>query len=82
MTSKKQAKDKINAASEACDEAHKSWAGASSALAGDVEVNGYGIFHDQYALRRKLETARSSINDALAALDGIDWPTDADYDQL
>lgn len=75
------AKDKIDAASRACDEAHKSWAEAGNALAGTVSVNGYGIFHDRHEFRRKLESARSSLNDALKALEGVDWPTDADYDQ-
>lgn len=77
-----EAKDKIDAASRACDEAHKAWSDAASALAGTVSVNGYGIFHDRDEFRRKLESARANINDALNALNGVDWPADADYDQL
>ena len=76
-----QSKDKIATASQACDEAHKSWSEATQALAGAVSVNGYGIFHDRQEFRRKMESARTSINDALKALEGVDWPTDADYDQ-
>lgn len=77
-----QAKDKIAAASQACDEAHKSWSEAAQALAGNTSVNGYGIFHDRHEFRRKMESARTCINDALKALEGVDWPTDADYDQV
>jgi hypothetical protein len=76
-----EARDKIDVASRVCDEAHKFWTDATNALAGTVSVNGYGIFHDHHEFRRKLESARASLNDALNALDGVDWPTADDYDQ-
>lgn len=46
-------------------------------------MNGLGIYHDRgEPLRRKLLEAQAQIKTALAELDGIEWPADADYDHL
>ena len=76
------AKAKIDAAERGCQKAQTAWADASTALAGGVSVNGYGIYHDPSALRSKLLSAQSSIQSALKSLDAIEWPSNADYDQL
>lgn len=77
-----EAKLKVAAATRACDEAHKAWGAAVRDLAVTFSVNGYGIFNDHRAFRRQMVAARTNLSDALAALDGIDWPTDTDYDEL
>jgi hypothetical protein len=75
-------KEKIAAAEKGCQKAQAAWTDASAALAGRVSVNGYGIYHDASELRRKLLSAQSSIQEAIRALDEVEWPTNADYDQL
>jgi len=49
-------------------------------LAGSISTNGYGIHHNPYELRDKLLQAQAHIQESLRALDGVDWPTNADYD--
>ena len=45
-------------------------------------VNGFGIIHDRSAFKQKLYEAQAQISAGLAALDGVDWPTGTDYDEL
>ncbi|MDM8356574.1 hypothetical protein [Pandoraea communis] len=80
MTTKQQAKAKLNAAEKGCEAANKAWHAAYNALSGSVSTNGYGIHHNPYELRDKLLQAQARIQESLRALDGIDWPTNADYD--
>lgn len=76
------AKVKIAAAEKGCQKVQAAWADASTALAGSVRVNGYGIFHAPSELRGKLLSAQASIQNALKSMDAIKWPSNADYDQL
>lgn len=46
------------------------------------KVAAAGIYSDRFELRDKLTQARRSIDDALQAMDAIEWPTNADYDLL
>lgn len=82
MTTKLQAKAKIAAAEKGCNAVHDAWSRASNVLAGNVSVNGCGIFHGPHEIRRMLLSAQDHIKDALRELDGIDWPADADYDRF
>ncbi len=82
MTTKHEAKLKVNAAAETCAKVQASWVAADRALGGSVTTNGYGIYSDRFELRTKLELARQHINDALKAIDEIDWPTGDEYDAL
>lgn len=80
MGSKQEAKAKISAADKGCDKVQTAWNAAYEALAGGVSMNGCGIYHNQgIPLRRKLLEAQAQIKTALAELDAIDWPADADY---
>lgn len=74
-----QAKKKINEASRGCEKAEKFWRDAATAINGSVSTNGYGIHHDRYQLRNKLLDAEENIKKGLAALNEIDWPTEAEY---
>ncbi|ALS68379.1 hypothetical protein [Pandoraea apista] len=80
MTTKQQAKAKLNAAEKGCDAAEKAWQAAYNALSGSVRKNGYGVHHNPYELRDKLLQAQARIQESLRALDGVNWPTSADYD--
>lgn len=82
MVTKQEARIKIEAAEKGCAKVQASWSDAAAALAGRVSVNGYSIYHDPSDLRHKLLSAQASIQDALKELEGIEWPTHADYDQL
>lgn len=83
MSTKQEAKAKISAAEKGCDKVHSAWNAAHEALAGGVSMNGSGIYHDQGdPLRRKLVEAQAQIKIALAGLDEIEWPEDADYDHF
>lgn len=82
MPTKQEAQSKIAAAEKACSEVLAEWVAADRALGGTVGTNGFGIYSVRYELRGKLELARQHINEALKALDGIDWPTSAEYDLL
>lgn len=83
MDTKQQAEQRLASAERGCRKAHDAWVKASTALGGSVPTNGFGIFHDRaYPLRQMLEAAQANITEALQALDGIEWPTNADYDQL
>lgn len=53
MTTKAEARAKIDAAARACDSAHKSWADAVQTLSGAISVNGLGVFHDPQGVRGK-----------------------------
>lgn len=79
---KRQAKDRVEAASKGCDKVQAAWSDATKALGGSVSTNGYGIYHDRFVLMNKLLAAQESIKSALQELNEIDWPSDADYDQL
>lgn len=81
-TAHKEASDKVNNAAAACSAAQASWSAAANALAGTVGVNGYGIFRERFELRDKLASAREHLDAALKTLDQINWPTEAEYDQL
>ena len=80
MMNKQEANDKISAASKGCEAAEKEWRAAVSVIGGSISVNGYGIHHDRFELSRKLLDAQKHIQESLKALDGIDWPSKADYD--
>ncbi len=80
MATKQEAQDKINAAASGCEAAQKEWRSATAALDGSISVNGYGVHHDRHQLRYKLLDAQKHIQAALATLDKIDWPYNADYD--
>lgn len=81
MSTKQEAKAKIRAAEKGCDKVHTAWSQAHEALSGGVSMNGCGIYHDRGApLRRKLLEAQAQIQIALAGLDEVVWPDDADYD--
>lgn len=82
MATKQEAHTKISAAEVACGLVQEKWGAAEQALSGSVSVNGFGIYHDRFSLRSKLLDARENINEALKALDAVEWPTDADYDQF
>lgn len=82
MSTTDQAKNKVVAAEKACDKSLDAWRTAVSALGTDVSVNGYGIIHDRSAFSQRLQSAQLHIAESLAALDGVDWPTNAEYDQL
>lgn len=82
MTTTIEAKNKVATAETACSKAYEAWRAAVDALGSGISVNGLGIFRDPAELRAKLLDAHTHVQDALKALDGIDWPTDADYDQL
>ena len=75
-------KDKVAAAERGCARVQIAWVAAHRALDGSVSVNGYGIYSDRFELRDKLTQARQTIDDALQAMDAIEWPTNADYDLL
>ena len=77
-----ESKDRINAAAKACDEALKEWRAAVKALGENVSVNGAGVLHDEYELRRRLLDAQTHITASVAALNSVkEWPTDIDYDR-
>ncbi|MFM0091630.1 hypothetical protein PQR46_32530 [Paraburkholderia sediminicola] len=80
MTTKQETNAKLNAATKACEAAEKAWHDAYNALSGSVSTSGYGIHHNPYELRDKLLQAQACIQESLRALDGVDWPTNADYD--
>lgn len=80
MTAEKDAKAKLNAAAKGCEAAERAWRDAYNALSGSVSTNGYGIHHSAYELRDKLLQAQARIQESLRVLDGIDWPTNSDYD--
>lgn len=82
MSAKQEAQVKIAAAEERCEKVQAEWIAADKALGGSVGTNGYGIYRDRFELRGKLELARQHINEALKTMDGIDWPTNAEYDLL
>lgn len=83
MSHKIEAKNKIDAASVACDKALESWRNAGAVLCRDVSINGFGILRDRYAFRQQLHETQAHIAASLAALDEVsDWPNDFDYDQL
>ena len=75
--------EKVEAAVNGCERAQDAWSEANTALSGCVSFNGYGVYLDRgEPLRRKLRSAQKQIAKALTELDAIDWPTEADYDQL
>lgn len=80
MTNKQEAKDKIAAAANACEAAEKNWRAAVNVIGGSISVNGCGIHHDRFELQYKLLEAQKHIKESLKALEGIDWPSNADYD--
>ncbi len=82
MSTKEEVQAKVSEAEKACDKSLEAWRAAVSALGTDVGVNGFGIIHDRSAFRQRLQTAQMHIAESLDALDGVDWPTNADYDHL
>lgn len=81
MTTNEIASAKIKLATQSCAEIQAAWHEAATKINGGVSTNGYGIYHDRFELRDKLQAARNSLDKALAAIDKTQWPTDADYDQ-
>lgn len=82
MGSRQDAQERIAAAGTACNRALESWRQAHALLKPDVSVNGFGVIHDKSAFRQRLAQAKVEINAALAALEGVEWPSDADYDNF
>ena len=82
VSAKQEAQAKVAAAEKACAKVQAAWAKASDALNGSVSANAYGIYHDEYVLRDKLLAAKAHIKQALQNLEAVQWPTDAEYDQL
>lgn len=80
MTTKEEAKAKLGAAAKGCEAAEKAWRDAYNSLSGSVSTNGYGIHHNPYELRDKLVQAQARIQESIRELDGIVWPTTADYE--
>lgn len=80
MTTKQEATAKLTAATKGCEAAEKAWQDAYTALSGSVSTNGYGIHHNRYELRDKLLQAQAHLQESLRALEGIDWPTNTEYD--
>jgi len=79
---KEQAECNVAAAERGCAEVNTAWEAALRALSGEVAVNWYGVYSDPAKVRSTLGTARDCINVALQALECVQWPTDADYDEL
>lgn len=79
MNDKDRAEQKVSAAAKTCEKVQASWHQAYRAINTSATTNGCGIYHDQFAIRNSLLDARAHIDTALAQLDTIDWPTDADY---
>ncbi|MFM0085025.1 hypothetical protein P0D72_40170 [Paraburkholderia sediminicola] len=71
MTTKQEAKAKLNAAAKGCEAAEKAWHDAYNALSGSVSTNGYGIHHNPHELRDKLIQAQGYIQESLRVLDGV-----------
>ena len=80
MTTKQEAQRKIVKAAKGCEAAEKAWREVATAINGSISTNGYGVHHDSFQLRYKLLDAQKHIQEALKALDGIEWPNNADYD--
>lgn len=80
MTTKREAEIKIAAAEKACSKVQTEASAAFAALNRGLSVNGYGIYHDRFAVRNNLQEAKAHIQEALNALNDIDWPTNAEYD--
>lgn len=81
-TERREAKQKVNAAAKDCAKVQASWTAAFEALGGAVGTNGYGIFRERHEFKDKLQAARQHINAGLETLDQINWPTNAEYDQI
>lgn len=80
---KTEVKNRIEAASVACEKAIAQWQAATAALNGNVRINGFGIIHDPSAFRQKLYEAQARIAASFEALDAVtDWPSGVDYDQV
>lgn len=78
-----EARNRVDAASLACDKSLEHWRKAVDALGTNASINGVGVLHDRYAFRRRLIEAQAHIQASLAALDAVhDWPSTADYDQI
>jgi hypothetical protein len=82
MTTKNEAQEKITRAELATDSAVMSWRSALAALDGDISANGHGVLRDPSALQAKLLEAKKHIENSLLYLDGVQWPTNADYDRV
>jgi hypothetical protein len=81
MSTKQEAEIKITKAEKMCADVHEASSAAVYALSRQASVNGYGIYHDRFLIRNKLQEAQGHIQQALKTLEEIEWPTDADYDQ-
>lgn len=82
MTTKQEAEARVVAAGKACDQVMAELRAADSVLSGSISVNGYGIFHDKFQVRAKLHEARKHIDEAMKLFEQVEFPTEADYDQL
>lgn len=80
MSGENSAEQKINAAAAGSAKVQQAWHLAYRTLSGGASTNGLGIYMDQFAVRNSLLDARAHIDEALAKLTEIDWPTNADYD--
>jgi len=83
MTTKSDAKARIDAASDASEKALEHWRKAVDALGATTTVNGVGVIRDRYAFRQRLMEAQARITASFAALDAVsDWPSEADYEHI
>ena len=82
MNKNQNSKDKISAADVACSKVHNSLCRTLNLLGGGVSVNGYGIYNNPVQVRQKLLAAQKEISTALQTLDGVDWPTETDYNKI
>ena len=82
MPTKLEAEERIEAAVQGCKTVHVAWNKGVDVLCGDVSVNGYGIFKDPCAFRAKLMEGQAQIQIALQTLKSIEWPSEADYEQI
>ena len=78
--SKQHAERKLRAAEKGSAIVFQGRMSALEALGTGMNVDDFGIIRDPYAVRRQLEMAQSSIQQALMTLLSIDWPTDDEYD--
>ena len=75
-----QGKEKVAAAIKASEEVLQQMGAAAQALRKNISVNGYGIFHDRQTVRNDLLGAKAHLDQALATIQQVSWPSDADYD--
>jgi hypothetical protein len=74
------ASEKVTAA--VCEATRQAAQLLSDGSDGRIMTNFYGVFSEPHKRQAELESARDTINKALALLAAAPWPSDADYDEL